>query len=136
MRQMKKKALCFLMVCMPFLLTGCSEEIRNAGYNTLLGMGMAFFVLALISVVIALFSLVNKASGTKTKTQEIREQGVDQAISRIEEQEALRAEQTNDDEIAAVIAAAIAAYEADSGGAGGYRVTSIRRRRREKQFYR
>ena len=41
-----------LLTPAPFILTGCSESIQNAGYNTLLGMGMAFLVLIIIAVVI------------------------------------------------------------------------------------
>ena len=102
--------------------------MTNAGLNTLLGMGMAFFVLILISLVISLFAVLSgngrkkpvktadKAAGASAQTQSSIENTVSQIAAR---------EDANL-EIAAVISAAVAAYEADTGRSGGV-VTRIRR---------
>ena len=57
-------------------LTGCSSEfaveMEHAGLNTLLGMGMAFFVLIIISLVISCFPLVFGRQN-KTTNQVLRQ---------------------------------------------------------------
>lgn len=110
-------------------LTGCSSEfaveMEHAGLNTLLGMGMAFFVLIIISLVISCFPLVfGRQNKTEVKkTQEITtEQAIDHTISQIEEQE----EMADDAELVAVISAAIAAFEGSSH-TEGFQVRSIRK---------
>ena len=110
-------------------LTGCSSEfaveMEHAGLNTLLGMGMAFFVLIVISLVISCFPLVLGGHNKKEvkKTEKITtEQAIDHTISQIEEQE----EMADDAELVAVISAAIAAFEG-TAHTEGFQVRSIRK---------
>ena len=99
------------------------EKLENAGLNTLLGMGMAFTVLIIISLIISLFpTLFGGGRKKKESDKEIAEKAMDNTISQIAEQEDL----SNDAELVAVIAAAIAAYEG-SGSTDGFRVRSIRK---------
>lgn len=100
------------------------EKLENAGLNTLLGMGMAFAILIIISLIISLFPIFIGGGNKKKKEsdKEIAEKAMDNTISQIAEQEEL----VGDTELVAVIAAAIAAYEG-SGSADGYRVRSIRK---------
>nr|WP_297708840.1 OadG family transporter subunit [uncultured Butyrivibrio sp.] len=99
------------------------EKLSNAGLNTLLGMGMAFAILILISLIISLFPiLIGGNKKKKESDKEITQKAMDNTISQIEEQEEL----VGDTELVAVIAAAIAAYEG-SGGTDGFRVRSIRK---------
>ncbi|MBQ7679164.1 MAG: OadG family protein [Butyrivibrio sp.] len=105
------------------------EKLTNAGLNTLLGMGMAFFVLILVSLVISLFPVLIRNGEPKKQVsdKELAEKAMDSTLDRIAEQE----EEEEGDEIVAVITAAIAAYEAERGdagdGDGSYQVRSIRR---------
>lgn len=143
MRQNVKRVLTGLPAVL--LLTGCDEQIVNAGYNTLLGMGMAFFVLIIISLVISLLSVINRTQETKkTDGKDIRRQAVDNAVKQIEKQEQVAAAPaaaaapavaayttpgipTNDGgEMLAVFAAAIATYEAEmaTGAQAGGTVTA------------
>ena len=110
-------------------LAGCSSEfaveMEHAGLNTLLGMGMAFFVLIIISLVISCFPLVFGGTNRKEvkKTENITtEQSIDHTISQIEEQE----EMADNAELVAVISAAIAAFEGSSH-TEGFQVRSIRK---------
>ncbi len=100
------------------------EKLENAGLNTLLGMGMAFAILIIISLIISLFPVFIGGGNKKKKEsdKEIAEKAMDNTISQIAEQEEL----VGDTELVAVIAAAIAAYEG-SGSVDGYRVRSIRK---------
>ena len=99
------------------------EKLENAGLNTLLGMGMAFTILIIISLIISLFPVLFGGSRKKKESdKEIAEKAMDNTISQIAEQEDL----SSDAELVAVIAAAIAAYEG-SGSTDGFRVRSIRR---------
>lgn len=101
-----------------------SEKLANAGLNTLLGMGMAFAILIIISLIISLFPLlIGGGKKKKESDKEITQKAMENATSQIAEQEEL----TNDAELVAVIAAAIAAYEG-SGGTDGFVVRSIRKR--------
>ena len=127
---MKSKLLVFgaSVMCLTGL-TGCSSEfaveMEHAGLNTLLGMGMAFFVLIIISLVISCFPLFLGGHNKKEvkKTEKITtEQAIDHTISQIEEQE----EMADDAELVAVISAAIAAFEGTSH-TEGFQVRSIRK---------
>lgn len=103
------------------------EKMTNAGLNTLLGMGMAFFVLILISLVISLFAILSgngKKKTPKTAPNAAASSGTQASIENTVSQIAAR--EDADLEIAAVISAAVAAYEADTGRNGGI-VRSIRR---------
>lgn len=124
-----------------FLLSACTDqketELIDAGLNTLLGMGMAFAVLILISLVIGLFPLINKTQAPRVKEKKSKEPSVvSENTETAQEREEIEQEQ---DEISAVIAAAIAAYESETGrdaGDGGYYVRSIRKRRNSSRSYR
>ena len=99
-----------------------SEKLGNAGLNTLLGMGMAFTILIIISLIISLFPRLFGGKKKKESDKEITQKAMDNTISQIAEQEDL----SSDAELVAVIAAAIAAYEG-SGSTDGFRVRSIRK---------
>lgn len=100
-----------------------AEKLENAGLNTLLGMGMAFTILILISLIISLFPMLFGGNKKKKESdKEITQKAMDNTINQIAEQEDL----SSDAEIVAVIAAAIAAYEG-SAGTDGFRVRSIRK---------
>lgn len=83
------------------------EVLKNAGLNTVLGMGTVFVVLILISAIISLFGVFRKIAGKKPAKEEI----VVAPAAPVAEVVA----QTSDDEIIAVISAAIAAYEEEEG---------------------
>ena len=116
------------------LLTGCDESIVNAGYNTLLGMGMAFAVLTIISLVISMLSVINRSQETKKTDGEMRAKAVDNAVKQIEKQEQAAISAKNSAQAApaqdggfmiAIFAAAIAAYEADNGTGTSPVITSV-----------
>ncbi len=100
-----------------------AEKLENAGLNTLLGMGMAFTILIIISLIISLFPLLfGEKKKKKESNAEVAIKAMDNTISQIAEQEDL----SNDAELVAVIAAAIAAYEG-SASTEGFQVRSIRK---------
>ena len=99
------------------------EKLENAGLNTLLGMGMAFAVLIIISLIISLFPLISGTGRKKKESdKEIAQKAMDNTITQIADKEDL----SSDAELVAVIAAAIAAYEG-SASTDGFTVRSIRR---------
>ena len=98
------------------------EKLENAGLNTLLGMGMAFAILIIISLIISLFPLLFGGKKKKVSDKEIAQQAIDNTTAQIADKEDL----SNDAELVAVIAAAIAAYEG-SASADGFQVRSIRK---------
>lgn len=98
------------------------ELMKNAGLNTLLGMGTVFSVLILIMIVIMLFELPSKMK-KKEKDAE-KPTSVDKAVEQITANEEA---QEDDTELIAVISAAIAAYEGSNASGDGYVVRSIRR---------
>ncbi|MCR4892697.1 MAG: OadG family protein, partial [Lachnospiraceae bacterium] len=114
------------------------EKMANAGLNTLLGMGMTFCVLILISVVIWLMGTIVQSVTQKKKaldeTEPVGSGQADRSSVEASANEQAAVEETADDEaLVAVIAAAIAAYES---GQRGYNVSpdtfvvkSVKRRR-------
>ena len=99
------------------------EKLENAGLNTLLGMGMAFAILIIISLIISLFPIFFGGKKKKKESdKEITKKAMDNTINQIAEQEDL----SGDAELVAVIAAAIAAYEG-SASTDGFQVRSIRK---------
>ena len=98
------------------------EKLENAGLNTLLGMGMAFAILIIISLIISLFPLIFGAGRKKESDKEIAQKAMDNTITQIADKEDL----SSDAELVAVIAAAIAAYEG-SASTDGFQVRSIRK---------
>ena len=107
------------------------ERLGNAGLNTLMGMGIVFVVLILISLIISAFGLVHKLEEKNTgRSRKV----VPEADARVKglalppgTVEALPgpADVSDDLELAAVIAAAIAAFEGTDPS--GFTVRSIRR---------
>lgn len=99
---------------------GLLSRLGTAGVNTLLGMGIVFLVLILISLVISSLGLINKLEGKKTDKKPKEEAPKAQA------EEAIPENPMEDLQLIAVITAAIAAYE---GGQDteGFTVRSIRR---------
>lgn len=111
------------------------EKMTMAFLNLLLGMGMAFSVLILISLVISLLPRIDRAiSGMQKKKAEKNAPAPAPSAAPAPAAAApvaAPAPTSDDDVIAAVIAAAVAQYESENGvPAGGYYVRSIRRARR------
>ncbi|MCI2049668.1 MAG: OadG family protein [Lachnospiraceae bacterium] len=107
------------------------EGMAKAGMNTLLGMGMAFFVLILIALVIKFaFPPINRLSqkmeADRNKT-DVRKTAAPQVESTVPAAEAPQAAQ-DDGALVAVIAAAVAAAEGRSN-TNGFVVRSIRKSR-------
>ena len=128
MRRHLRKALPVLFLVLSMAaLSGCDGELGqkmgNAAMNTLMGMGVVFLVLILISFVISGFSLINKAQARKT-TKEVLEPASPAPVP-VQEEPEEEEELTDDLELVAVIAAAIAASENTSPD--GLVVRSIRR---------
>ncbi len=100
------------------------EKLENAGLNTLLGMGMAFTILIIISLIISLFPIFIGGNRKKKESdKEITEKSIENTITQIADKEE---DLSNDEELVAVIAAAIAAYEG-SASVEGFQVRSIRK---------
>ncbi len=100
------------------------EKLENAGLNTLLGMGMAFAILIIISLIISLFPVLFGGNRKKKESdQEIAQKAIENTTAQIADKEE---DLAGDEELVAVIAAAIAAYEG-SGSTDGFRVRSIRK---------
>ncbi|WP_242994397.1 OadG family transporter subunit [Butyrivibrio fibrisolvens] len=102
--------------------TSMADKLADAGINTLLGMGTAFAVLILISLIISLFPMIGKIGKKQPAPAPAKP-----AAPEVVEEEDL----SDDDELVAVIAAAIAAYEGSNASASGdgFVVRSIRKRR-------
>ena len=109
-------------------VSSMSELMAKAALNTLIGMGTVFAVLILISFIISGFRIIPKIQekAANKKESQVVETGVDNALARIVEQEAV-VEESDDLELVAVIAAAVAASEG-AASVDGYVVRSIRRR--------
>lgn len=129
---MKKRILPLFLMSLPILsLTACSEELKttlsDAGMNTLVGMGVVFVILILISLVISAFRLINTAQDKAAKRKEAKLTKKTPEEPEIEEPAAIEEEQdeTDDLELVAVIAAAIAASE--NTDPSGIIVRSIRK---------
>lgn len=107
-----------------------AENMKNAGLNTILGMGTVFVVLILIAFIISCFkyiAVIEKKMKEKKEAPVKSAEAVDNAVAQIIETEAQS--DADDLELVAVISAAIAAYEEAAGNSGdGYVVRSIRRR--------
>ena len=121
-----RKIISFLLILSAgFCFSGCDGELgqkfSNAGMNTLMGMGIVFLVLILISVIISGFSLINRAE-SKSKEKKSGPGTDPEPVKALPEPEP---EEEDDTELVAVIAAAIAAYEGTSPD--GIVVRSIRR---------
>ena len=107
------------------------EAMRNAGTNTVIGMGTVFVMLIVIMIIISCFKIIPTLQESFAKKEDApAEASVDKAIENIIERESAE-EDTDDNELIAVIAAAIAAASAAAGSAEtsteGFVVRSIRR---------
>lgn len=131
---MKKKILPLLSlgVFAP-VLAGCGEDLgatlADAGQNTIVGMGVVFAILILISLVISAFRLIGNAQDAAAKRKEAknRKDAPAPAAAPAEsgEPEEEETDETDDLELVAVIAAAIAASE--NTDPSGIVVRSIRK---------
>lgn len=102
-----------------------AEKMKNAGLNTVTGMGVVVVVLAFLSVVISLFNYVNKAEkALADKKNRNTESHIDTTINQIETKEEIE-EEVDGLEVIAVITAAIAAMEQTT--TDGFVVRSIKR---------
>lgn len=109
------------------------ERFGNAGLNTLMGLGIVFLVLILISLIISAFGIIHKLeekkAGKKRKVvpeADARVRAVGSEVKALPDHVSVLEEEVTDErELAAVIAAAIAAF----GGTdpSGFTVRSIRR---------
>ena len=101
------------------------EKMKNAGLNTLIGMGTVFAVLVLLCLIISCFNIFPKLEAKK-KAKKSNDVAV-APIAQIIEKE----EMSDDSELVAVITAAIHAYESSSavGTTDDFVVRSIKRRR-------
>ena len=112
---------------------GLAEKMGNAALNTLMGMGIVFLVLILISLIISAFGIIHKLeekkNGRKRKVvpeADARVRGIGEETAGLLETASAPAEELADDrELVAVIAAAIAAFEGTDPS--GFTVRSIRR---------
>lgn len=104
-----------------------SERMNLAFINMLLGLGIVFSVLILISVIIYLFKFLPNLLNKKDKKQEKSDSSLDQVISQIVEQEEEELELKDDGELVAVITAAIYASMQGAVPADGFIVRSIRK---------
>ena len=132
---MKKRILPLLSLGLPVLaFTGCAEDISatlaDAGQNTIVGMGVVFAILILISLVISAFNLIGKAQNAAAKKKEEKLKKNTPAVEQNKDEETADSEEEeiapeDDLELVAVIAAAIAASE--NADPSGIVVRSIRK---------
>lgn len=129
---MKKKILPLLSLAFPAVfLTACGEDLgatlADAGQNTLVGMGVVFLILILISVVISAFRLIGKVQDASARRKAAKTPPAPEKEELPEEQETeeLSDDLSDDLELVAVIAAAIAASE--NTDPSGIVVRSIRK---------
>lgn len=101
-----------------------AEKMKNAGLNTLIGMGVVFTILIILCLIISCFSIFPKIEAMKNKK---KTDVASAPIAQIIEKE----EMSDDSELVAVITAAIHAYETSNsvGATDDFVVRSIKRRR-------
>ena len=97
-----------------------ATKMKNAGMNTLLGMGTVFIVLIFLSFVISLFKYINKFE-QKKNAKPVKSEPVQNSV----QEETVQEDYVDDYELVAVITAAIAATEGTSSD--GFVVRSIKR---------
>lgn len=114
----------------PFYTWG--EKMTKAALNTVIGIGVVFAVLILMSWLISCFKYINSIeTAIKNKREsksQVAQEGMDNTIAQIVKKE--EEELVDDLELAAVIAAAVAAYTGTS--ADGFVVRSIRKSNKNK----
>lgn len=104
-----------------------SERLNLAFINMVLGLGIVFAVLILISLIIYLFKFLPNLLNKSEEKQEDSDSSLDHVISRIVEQEEEELELIGDGELVAVITAAIYASMQGTVPADGFIVRSIRK---------
>lgn len=114
----------------PFYTWG--EKMTKAALNTVIGIGVVFAVLILMSWLISCFKYINSIETAiknkrENKTQ-VAQEGMDNTIAQIVKKE--EEELVDDLELAAVIAAAVAAYTGTS--TDGFVVRSIRKSNKKR----
>ena len=106
-----------------------TPNMAKAGMNTLMGMGIVFIVLIVISLVISLLKyipdIIDKLTKSRKETSK-ESQTIENVVSINESKEESL---MDDSELVAVITAAIMAAESETIQKGGLVVRSIRRRR-------
>ena len=105
--------------------TSTGEKMKQAGMNTLLGMGTVILVLIFISFIISRFKYISQLQNKTQKKPE--EEKIDIPVSQPVSHAEVQEELTDDLELVAVITAAIAAAQGTS--TDGFVVRSIKRRR-------
>ena len=107
-----------------------SGVIKTALLNTVIGMGIVFVVLIMISLLISLFKFIPMLfGGNKKKVEEVV---VPVAATTEVKEEELSENLVDDTELVAVITAAIMASMGEEAPADGLVVRSIRRTNRKK----
>lgn len=108
------------------------EKMATAGMNTLIGIGVVFSVLILISLLISCFKYINIAEtalkNKKENSTQVAAAGMDNTIAQIVKKE--EEELVDDLELAAVISAAVAAYTGSS--TDGFVVRSIKKSNKKR----
>lgn len=113
-------------------LTFDADLIKTALLNTVIGMGIVFCVLILISFLIFMFGYVSKLfSGKPSKKVEEKPSAV---VKEVSVEETSDEELIDDTELVAVITAAIMASMGEEAPVDGLVVRSIRRRTNLKKF--
>jgi sodium pump decarboxylase gamma subunit len=104
------------------------DSMKKAGLNTLIGMGVVFAVLILISFIISLFGYIPKIQAALDKKKAAASEAPKAAPAPVAPAPVVEevVDYSDDLELVAVIAAAIAAYEGETS-TDGFVVRSIRK---------
>ena len=114
-------------------VSSMGELMEKAAMNTLIGMGIVFTVLILISAIISAFGLIPKIQKMFDKKEDKQEEKKESAPAPVVAAPVVEAvDEADDTELVAVIAAAIAAYEGTTS-TDGFVVRSIRKVNRSRR---
>ena len=105
-----------------------SAMLKNAGLNTVMGMGIVFIVLIFLAYVIYLLKYANKGS----IEEEPKGESLEPLAEPIAEPVVGVPDIDEEVELAIVLAAAIAAYEEENASGDGYVVRSIKKNQNKK----
>ena len=108
-----------------------ADLIKTALLNTVIGMGIVFLVLILISGLIFMFGYVSRLFGSKVNRKADENPRI---VKEVSVEEVSDEELIDDTELVAVITAAIMASMGEEAPADGLVVRSIRRRTNLKKF--
>ncbi len=110
------------------LYTVMESSMKEAGVNTLVGMGTVFIILIFISLIISCFTFISKIQNKLENTDKVDEStssSIDNTLAQIVSNEE---EELEDElELVAVITAAVMAYMGSAAPADGLVVRSIRK---------